>query len=126
MSEHTVSSGCKPSDCASCTSNCASAGFTFPSVPNPTIKLTLEDDSVMECSVLTTFEAGQLEYIALVPPASARELFGYVLLFRYREVDGQPNIQNIETEEEYAAAAYAYNQFIKNLPHEAEVSKDAE
>lgn len=124
MSEHTASSGCKPSDCATCSSNCASAGFTFPSVPNPTIKLTLEDDSVMECSVLTTFMATDQEYIALVPPASARELFGYVLIFRYREVDGNPNIQNIESEEEYETAANAYNAFIKSLPHESELSEE--
>ena len=39
-----------------------------PRVPNPTIKLTLEDDTVLECAVLTTFPVeGFGEYIALVP-----------------------------------------------------------
>lgn len=63
---------CNPSDCASCTANCSSAGGnnqgTIPKVPNPTIKLTLEDDTVLECAVLTTFPVeGFGEYIALVP-----------------------------------------------------------
>ena len=61
MSEETYTTdigACKPSDCASCTADCSSAGGnsgTIPRVPNPTIKLTLEDDTVLECAVLTTF-----------------------------------------------------------------------
>ena len=71
MSEETFTTnigGCDPSDCASCTSDCAGAGQAIPRVPNPTIKLTLEDDSVLECAVLTTFDVeGFGEYIALIP-----------------------------------------------------------
>ena len=74
MSEETYTAdigACKPSDCASCTADCSSAGGnsgTIPRVPNPTIKLTLEDDTVLECAVLTTFPVeGFGEYIALVP-----------------------------------------------------------
>lgn len=48
--------------------DCAGAGQAIPRVPNPTIKLTLEDDSVLECAVLTTFDVeGFGEYIALIP-----------------------------------------------------------
>ena len=75
MSEETYTTNldsCNPSDCASCTANCSSAGGknqgTIPNVPNPTIKLTLDDDSVLECAVLTTFPVEDFgEYIALVP-----------------------------------------------------------
>ena len=74
MSDKTYSANlesCDPSDCASCTANCSSAGSnhgTIPNVPNPTIKLTLDDDSVLECAVLTTFPVEEFgEYIALVP-----------------------------------------------------------
>ena len=59
MSDETYTANlesCTPSDCASCTANCSSAGGqnqgTIPNVPNPTIKLTLDDDSVLECAVL--------------------------------------------------------------------------
>ena len=75
MSDETYTANlesCNPSDCASCTANCSSAGGqnqgTIPNVPNPTIKLTLDDDSVLECAVLTTFPVEEFgEYIALVP-----------------------------------------------------------
>ena len=67
MSEETYTTNldsCNPSDCASCTANCSSAGGSsqgsIPKVPNPTIKLTLDDDSVLECAVLTTFPGRRL------------------------------------------------------------------
>lgn len=72
MSEETFTAnigGCDPSDCASCSSDCQSAGKgSIPRVPNPTIKLTLEDNTVLECAVLTTFPVEDFgEFIALVP-----------------------------------------------------------
>ena len=59
MSEETFTTnigGCDPSDCASCTSDCSGAGQAIPRVPNPTIKLTLEDDSVLdECPCINNY-----------------------------------------------------------------------
>ncbi len=93
MSEETFTTnigGCDPSDCASCTSDCAGAGQAIPRVPNPTIKLTLEDDSVLECAVLTTFDVeGFGEYIALIPlDKNGKNKSGETFLFRYHEEDG--------------------------------------
>ena len=106
MNEETFTTnigGCDPSDCASCTSDCAGAGQAIPRVPNPTIKLTLEDDSVLECAVLTTFDVeGFGEYIALIPlDKNGKNKSGETFLFRYHEEDGNPVINNIEREEEY-------------------------
>ena len=44
-----------------------------------TIKITLEDDSVMECKVLTVFDCNDKEYLALVPeqPETEGDVFLY-------------------------------------------------
>lgn len=128
MNEETYTTnlgGCKPSDCASCTADCSSAGSgtgTIPKVPNPTIKLTLDDDSVLECAVLTTFPTeGFGEYIALVPlNENGKNSNGETYLFRYAEENGNPVVSNIEREDEYMAAAEAFHDFIANLKSETE------
>lgn len=118
--------GCDPSSCASCTSNCASAGKneqgTIPKIPNPTIKLTLDDDTVLECAVLTTFPVDELgEYIALVPlDKNGKNTDGSTYLFRYAEDNGNPVVSNIEREDEYVAAAEAFHDFIANLKSESD------
>ena len=127
MNEETFTTnigGCDPSDCASCTSDCAGAGQAIPRVPNPTIKLTLEDDSVLECAVLTTFDVeGFGEYIALIPlDKNGKNKSGETFLFRYHEEDGNPVINNIEREDEYMAAAESF----QNFPHENEIDEDPE
>lgn len=122
MSEETFTTnigGCDPSDCASCNSDCSSAGQAIPRVPNPTIKLTLDDDSVLECAVLTTFDVdGFGEYIALLPLNENGKNTGETFLFRYKEENGNPIITNIEREDEYMAAAESFHSFIENLPHD--------
>ena len=104
------------SDCASCTADCSSAGGnsgTIPRVPNPTIKLTLEDDTVLECAVLTTFPVeGFGEYIALVPlNQNGKSPEGETYLFRFSEEGDNPVVTNIEREDEYMAAAEAFHDF---------------
>lgn len=132
MSDKTYSANlesCDPSDCASCTANCSSAGSnhgTIPNVPNPTIKLTLDDDSVLECAVLTTFPVEEFgEYIALVPlNEKGKNTTGETYLFRYAEDGDNPVITNIEREDEYMAAAEAFHDFIANLKSEAELAEE--
>ena len=50
-------------DCSSCGDDC---NLDF-SNPNATVTLTLDDDTELECAVLTIFPAGQKKYIALLP-----------------------------------------------------------
>lgn len=129
MKEETYSTdigACKPSDCASCTADCSSAGAgkgTIPKVPNPTIKLTLDDDTELECAVLTTFPVeGFGEYIALVPlDKNGKSPDGETYLFRYAEERDTPVVTNIEREDEYMAAAEAFHDFIANLKSEKEL-----
>ena len=78
-----------------------------------TITLTLDNDEVVECAVLTTYEAGGNEYIALLPMDEAgEEATGDVYLYRYREVDGEPTLENIDDDEEYEIAADAFDEWM--------------
>ena len=67
-----------------------------------TVTLTLDDGTDLECVVLTIFEAADKEYIALLPLDGNEAEDGEVYLYRYTEdADGNPDIQNIESDEEY-------------------------
>ena len=62
-----------------------------------TVTLTLDDGSMMECAILTIFEADEKEYIALLPldeKGNASEE-GDVYLYRFQEVNGNPTLDNI-------------------------------
>lgn len=78
-----------------------------------TVTLTLDNDEVVECAALTTYEAGGNEYIALLPMDEAgEEATGDVYLYRYREVDGEPTLENIDDDEEYEIAADAFDEWM--------------
>ena len=79
-----------------------------------TVTLTLDDGSTMECVVLTIFEAGNegKEYIALMPEGGEDE-DGNVYLYRYEETeDGQPDLTNIESDEEYEIVSDAFDEIL--------------
>ena len=64
-----------------------------------TIKLTLEDDSIMECNVLTAFECNGKDYIALVPVEPETE--GDVFLYGFKEIaENDIELINIEDQKE--------------------------
>jgi len=64
-----------------------------------TIKLTLEDDSVMECKVLTVFDCNEKEYLALVPEHPETE--GDVYLYGFIEhKENEIELINIEDKQE--------------------------
>ena len=60
---------------------------------------------------LQFFSAGTHEYIALLPLDENGEAneSGDVFIYRYEEIDGEPNLSNIEEDEEYDAAADAFD-----------------
>ena len=71
-----------------------------------TVTLTLDDGKELECVVLTIFPAGDKEYIALLPMDDEEAEEGEVYLYRYTEdEDGQPNLENIEDDDEYETVA---------------------
>ena len=78
-----------------------------------TVTLTLDNDEVVECAVLTTYEANGKEYIALLPlDENGESESGDVYLYRYAEVDGEPTLENIVDDDEYEIAADAFDEWM--------------
>lgn len=78
-----------------------------------TVTLTLEDDTEVECAIVSIFPAGDKEYIALLPLGGDEEAEGEVYLYRYMEDEnGEPSLENIESDEEYDIAADAFDEML--------------
>ena len=89
-----------------------------------TVTLTLDDGSELECVVLTIFEAGGRDYIALLPTEGIDAEEGEVYLYRYTEVDGQPDLQNIENDDEYEVVADAFDELLDEQEYDEIVGED--
>ena len=85
-----------------------------------TIHLTLEDDTEVECSVLTIFPVDDQQYIALLPlDQDGQNTEGEVYLYRFSlSDDQQPILENIPDEQEYQDAARAFDQVVEKLSQE--------
>lgn len=79
-----------------------------------TVELTLDNDEVVKCAILTLFEAADKEYIALLPmDEDGNTEEGDVYLYRYVETsEGEPELENIEDDEEYEIAADAFDEWM--------------
>ncbi len=79
-----------------------------------TVTLTLDNDEEINCAVISIYSVGEQEYVALLPLDENGEENenGDVYLYKYAEEDGQPLIDNIETDEEYEAAAEAFDEWL--------------
>lgn len=124
MSEELKSAGCSASDCASCGENC---GSRQEGIPN-TISLTLDDDTEVECAVLTIFPVDSTEYIALLPlDENGQNQDGEVYLYTFSHTDaGDPMLANIESDEEYEKAAEAFNLILENSRNAEEKGESLE
>ncbi len=85
--------------------------------------LTLEDNSEVKCSIIEIFEAGEHEYIALLPVGSDE-----VLLYRYVEEENEEDfeLQNIETDEEFELAEEVFFSLFEEGLFEGEFFEDGE
>ena len=87
-----------------------------------TVTLTLDNDEVLECAVLTIYEAGGLQYIALLPLDENGEEEGDVYIYRYIETDPEnPDLENIEDDEEYEIAADAFDEWLDEQEFEEDL-----
>ena len=79
-----------------------------------TVTLTLDNDEVIECAVLTIYSVDDKEYIALLPlDEDGDNEEGDVYIYRYVETeDGEPTLENIEDDDEYEAAADAFDEWL--------------
>ncbi|MCB6608626.1 MULTISPECIES: DUF1292 domain-containing protein [Clostridia] len=92
-----------------------------------TVTLTLDDGKELECVVLTIFPAGDKEYIALLPMEDADDESeeGEVYLYRYSEDEnGQPNLENIEDDDEYEIVADAFDELLDEQEYDEVVGED--
>lgn len=85
-----------------------------------TVTLTLDNDEVVECAILTLLEAGGKEYIALLPLNDAGEPDnGDVYLYRYIEnTDSEPELENIEDDDEYELVADTFDEWMDSQEFE--------
>ena len=91
-----------------------------------TVTLTLDNDEEVECLVITVFEAAGRDYIALLPMEQSEEEEGEVYLYRYIErEDGEPDLENIESDEEYEAAADAFDELLDSAEYDELIDADA-
>lgn len=79
-----------------------------------TVTLTLDNDEELECAILTFLEVDENTYIALLPLSEEdTEEDSDVYLYRYIETeDGEPTLENIEDDDEYEAAADAFDEWL--------------
>ncbi len=101
-----------------------SAIFTFaaekatPVTPDEAddIRVTLDlDNGSVECRIITIFDADHKDYIALLPldKNGNDNESGEVYLYRYFEdEEGLPRIENIESDDEYEAAADRFDELL--------------
>lgn len=117
MSKEFTNGGCNPSDCASC-SSCSDGcgGGCGGNEEHRTITLTMEDDTQVECAILTIFPVNAKEYIALLPlDENGQNESGEVYLYTFtRTAEGEPMLSNIESDEEYNDAAVAFDTIVQN------------
>ena len=80
----------------------------------PMVTLTLDNDEVVNCAILTIYEAGENEYIALLPlDENGESEEGDVYIYRYTETaPGEPELENIEDDDEYEIAADAFDEWL--------------
>ncbi|MBP3338758.1 MAG: DUF1292 domain-containing protein [Lachnospiraceae bacterium] len=89
------------------------------------VTLELEDDSEVECVVVTIFEAAGKEYIALLPTEGEQSEEGEVFLYRYSEdADGNPSLDSIESDEEYEIVADAFDEWLDEQEYDELVGED--
>ncbi len=92
-----------------------------------TVTLTLDDGSELECVVLTIFEAGGRDYIALLPMEGEDAEEGEVYLYRYMEdEDGNPSLDNIEDDDEYEVVSDAFDELLDDQEYDELVGGDEE
>lgn len=100
-------SSCSASDCATC-GGCGSAE------ERRTITLTMDDDTEVECAILTTFPVKDKNCIALLAlDENGQPATGEVYLYTFSVTEsGDPILSNIETDEEYEEAAEIFNKIV--------------
>lgn len=102
--------GCSAGDCASCGGGCSSE------TGHHTITLTMDDNTEIECAILTIFPVESKEYIALLPlDDDGQNEDGEVYIYAFTRTEGgDPMLSNIEDDDEYEKVAVAFDVILQN------------
>ncbi len=89
------------------------------------VTIDYEDGSSVECCVLTIYEIEEQDYIALLPLEDDDEtVSGDVIVMRYFEPeDGEPDIEEIEDEEELSVAVQVLQQIMEEEDIDVEIEE---
>ncbi len=82
------------------------------------VTLDLDDGTTMDCEILTIFDIGEQNYIVLLPVDENDIPYDYnnVVIYRYFEDEnGSPYLDNIQTDEEYAAVEKRFSEIQDQL-----------
>ncbi|MDR0963815.1 MAG: DUF1292 domain-containing protein [Clostridium sp.] len=95
-----------------------------------TVELELNDGQKVTCSIVTIFSVGDQDYIALMPLDENQENHdGGVWIYGYEEdpndETAEPKLRFISDEEEYEAAADAYDEFLDDAEFD-EIMEESE
>ena len=93
-----------------------------------TVELEL-DDGVCTCAVITIFECNRKDYIALLPlDEDGQNEDGEVWIYGYSENEEDPNeepeLRYIEDDEEYEAAADAFDEYLDSCEFDEIVEEE--
>ena len=78
------------------------------------VTLTLDDNSEVECEILTIFDLEDQNYIVLVPAEEdddSEELEAFIYRY-FEDEDGNPSLENIEDEEELEAVTKRFDELL--------------
>lgn len=90
------------------------------------ITLSLDDGTELDCIVLDIFTVDNKEYIALQPEEGEEE-DDNVFLYRYiQDEDGEPQLLNIEDDEEFEAVADAFEELLDEQEYDELFDEDSE
>ncbi|MBP5326059.1 MAG: DUF1292 domain-containing protein [Pseudobutyrivibrio sp.] len=79
------------------------------------VTLNLDDGSEVTCEIITIFELDEQDYIVLIPLDDKGEPNedGEVYIYRYFEDEtGAPSLENILSDEEYAAVSKRFEELL--------------
>ena len=93
------SSSCSGTDCSTC------GGCSTDADQHSTITLTMEDDTEVECAILTIFPVDAKEYIALLP-----EDDDTVLIYQYNEDGEEVELSLIEDDDTFEKVSQAFDE----------------
>lgn len=85
-----------------------------------TVTITLEDDTEVECDIVTILEVDKQDYIILLPTnTGGRFPEDEVWIYRHIEdpddPDAEPTLEYIDSDEEYEKVAEAFDEYLDAL-----------